>query len=277
MIDDKTWLRAVRMVSRPGASRNEFDVKVDDRFLYNPQRGWRSGDGRPMSSNPQLQVLGDYTRRNPLTQPVTRRNLAPTPDGELTSAIKKFHGTSSGDVVAEYAVDDGNNEEISLAYLGHVPAVAWLSKKVGSSPKQIDVNGELVRFDGFRNLFRGQSRPVLALHTPTNEAVIVQGTVDSLKDRCDSSGVLGFAPVVEYIVEAVEGSTKGDYHYVHEFEKDAEPVLRWDDTINGLVYDRDRTLVASRRKNPKKPIRKHAVYEITDWFHEGQIRRHGER
>ena len=203
----------------------------------------------------------------------TRRNLADRPDSETTHAIRKFHGTSSGDVVMEYGVDDGSDEEITLAYLGHVPAISWLSKKAGSASKQIDVNGELVRFSGFRTLFRGQSRPILALHTPTNEAVVVQGTVDSLHDRCDHSGVLGFSPVVEYVVEAIEGSTKGDYHYVHEFEKDAEPVLRWSENLGGLVYDRDRTLVASRRQNPK--FNQKAIYEVGDWFREaGQEDRH---
>lgn len=274
MIDDDTWLRAVRMVRGTGARRNEFDVKVDDRFLFNPRHGWQRNE-RPTVANPQLQVLGDWTRPNPfLRQVETRRNLSASPN--VTSAIQKFHGKSTGDVVMDYTVDDGKDDEIELAYLGHVPAISWLSKKVGSSPKQIDVNGEWVRFNGFRNLFRAtpnQSRPVLALHTPTNEAVIVQGTVASLKDRCDDGGVLGFAPVVEYIVEAVEGSSKGDYHYVHEFEKDAEPVLRWSDEFNGLVYDRDRTLVKSRRRNKGA---KTAVYEVSDWFHEAE-RRHGER
>lgn len=268
MIDDETWLRAVRMVSRPG-SPGEFDVKVDDRFVFNPREGWRRrGVGRPVTSNPQLQVLGDYTRRNPVE---TRRNSGAS--GETLSAIRKFHGSSSGDLVCEYGTDDGDDEVFDLGYLGHVPAISWLSQKTGSAPKQIDVNGELVRFRGFRNLFRGQSRPVLALHIPTNEAVIVQGTVESLRSRCDDSGVLGFAPVVEYIVEDHKGSSKGDYHYVHEFDKDAEPVLRWDDRFNGLVYDRDRSLVASRRKNEGK---KQAVYEVSDWFHEA-TRRHGER
>lgn len=263
LIDDKTWLRAVRKVRNPSRP-NEYDIKVDDRFVYNPRHGWVSAERR-LASNPQLQTLGDvWTRRNP---------AAPPPARETIDALRQFHGKATGDVVVEYGVNDGSDDEIELGYLGHVPAIAWLSKKTGSATKQIDVNGELVRFHGFRNLFRGQSRPVLALHIPTNEAVIVQGSVESLRSRCDDSGVLGFAPVVEYIVEAKEDSNKGDYHYVHEFEKDAEPVLRWNDKINGLVYDRDRTLVAARRRNGTKQ----AIYEVTDWFHEGQIRRHGER
>lgn len=265
MIDDQTWLRAVRKVRN---GRGGFDVKVDDRFVYNPLHGWRENEvpRRPLASNPQLQVLGDWTRRNPAA--------AVSPNRATIDALRRFHGKASGDVVSEYVVDDGSDEELELGYLGHVPAISWLSKKVGSASKQIDVNGELVKFHGFRNLFRGQSRPVLALHIPTNEAVIVQGSVESLRDRCDDSGVLGFAPVVEYIVEAQDGSSKGDYHYVHEFEREAEPVLAWNDRIKGLVYDRDRSLVASRRKNAGA---KRAVYEVTDWFHEGELRRHGER
>jgi hypothetical protein len=265
LIDDETWLRAVRMVSRPG-SPGAFDVKVDDRLRYNPRHGWKRTGSHPILPNPQLQVLGDWTRRNPV-------ETSPPASRETLNAVRKFHGAASGELLTEYGVNDDGDDEIELGYLGHVPAISFLSKKVGSAPKQIDVNGELVRFSGFRVLFRGQSRPVLALHIPTNEAVIVQGTVESMRDRCDDSGVLGYAPVVEYIVEEHDGSTKGDFHYVHEFDKDAEPVLRWADNINGLVYDRDRSLVATRRKNAGK---KKAVYEVTDWFHEAS-RRHGER
>lgn len=233
---------------------------------------WRALDGdcqcqREIVSNPQLQILGDYTRRNP----------AALVDANTAGALKRFHGKVTGDVISEYDNADGGDDVIDLAYLGHCPAIAWLSDERGSANKQIDVNGELVRFRGFRKLFRGRSRPILTLSVPTNEAVLVQGTVESLRDRCDSRGVLGFSPVVEYIVDAVKNSSKGSYHYVHEFAKDYEPVLRWDDALCGLVYDRDRTLMSSGRKAANPRFNKTAVYEVSDWFHEKDIRRHGER
>jgi len=234
---------------------------------------WEALDGecqcpRVVAPNPQLQILGDYTRRNPNNGGL---------DSSVAGALRKFHGKVTGDVVSEYDNDDGGTDVIDLCYLGHVPAIAWLSDQRGSSNKQIDVNGELVRFRGFRKLFRGRSRPILALSVPTNEAVVVQGTVATLGDRCDSRGVLGFSPVVEYIVDAVKGSSKGSYHYVHEFAKDYEPVLRWDEALCGLVYDRDRTLMSSGRMAANPRFNKTAVYEVSDWFHEKDIRRHGER
>jgi hypothetical protein len=191
-----------------------------------------------------------------------------------------FHGASDGSLLSEYSVDDGGSDVIELAYLGHVPAISMLSEEVGSAKKQIDVNGELVRFSGFRWLFRGKSRPILALHVPSGEAVVVQGTVDSLHDRCDSRGVLGLAPVVEYIVEAHEGSSKGEYHYVHEFAKDHEPVLRWSEELSGLVYDKDRTLMRPAKKSlataANPTFNKTAVYDVGEWFEETGLRKHGE-
>lgn len=232
--------------------------------------------------NPQLQVLGDWTRRNPYVGPDLDQDhddrrwndtgsavmSPPAPPREVTSATRRFHGKASGDIVEQFESDDGKEQVFDLSYLGHVPAISWLSSEPGSAEKQIDVNGELVSFTGFRRLFRGQSCPVLALHVPTNEAIVVRGTVESLKDRCDSRGVLGFSPVVEYIVNAVRGSSKGRYHYVHEFAKDAEPVLVWNDSMSGLVFDRDRTLVGSRRNKSNAGFRKKAVYEVADWFRE---------
>ncbi len=357
MIDDRTWLKAVKRVTRPGTRRNGFDLEIDDRFVYNPAaHRWvrnpqpiargacgftadeehdikhlmrrvhdgvlsracvqaeldraidrfqtaggsesdvkvlshvlrfgqfirddqivsvdGNGDDRPIVSNPQLQVLGDYgTRRNPLFNAGGPTAVVARP--ETPRAVKKFHGTSSGGVVSEYSVEDGDDDVIELAYLGHVPAVSLLSDEPGSAKKQVDVNGEKVRFSGFRWLFRGKSRPILALHVPTNQAVVVQGTVETLHDRCDSRGVMGFAPMVEYIVEEVDGSSKGEYHYVHTFEGSAEPVLRWSEEVNGLMYDKDRTLMqpAETRKNPR--FNKRAVYSVDEWFEE-LPRKHGE-
>lgn len=228
-----------------------------------------------MRSNPQLQVIGDY-RRNPAVS-------NDKPSGGVANALKKFHGKSDGEVVAEFKVDDGNDEVVQLGYLGHVPAISWLvdenSRKRNKSRgqpapghKEIEVDGELVKFFGNRVLFRGDSQPILALRIPTNEAVIVQGSIDRLRDCCDSDGIFGLSPVVEYVVTAQKGSSKKSHHYVHEFEPGAEPVLRWDESVNGLVFDRNRTLV---RDQSSKIAR--AVYEVTDWFHEKGVSRHGDR
>lgn len=291
MMDDRVWLEAVRRVTGPDAgrrrsqsrnpSRNPSDEAEIRRLMDRVRGGTVFNEGEDIDrdlrrrvNNPQLQVLGDY-RRNPAVE---------APQRAVSTALQKFHGKSDGDVVAEFEVNDGSDEEIQLAYLGHVPAVSWLvdqgakrnrsrkSKNESSAGnKQIDVDGEIVKFFGNRHMFRGSSQPILALRIPTNEAVIVQGSVDSLRDCCDSDGIFGLSPVVEYIVEALKGSSKKDHHYVHEFEPGLEPVLRWDDSVNGLVFDRNRTLVRNCANQTKR-----AVYVVEDWFHE-KHKRHGDQ
>lgn len=275
-MDDQVWLEAVRRVTggrkNPGAA-----PEAEIRRLMGRVRGGHVMGGRRIVDNPQLQVLGDM-RRNP-----GRRNDQSEPSRPVSGALQKFHGKSDGDIVAEFEINDGSDDEIQLAYLGHVPAVSWLEEPGAKRNKkrksrndtlgdhEIDVDGELVKFHGNRVLFRGRSQPILALRIPTNEAVIVQGSVDSLRDQCDADGIFGYSPVVEYIVEALKGSSKGDSHYVHEFEKDLEPVLRWDDSVNGLVFDRNRSLITGKRNSGKR-----AIYEVTDWFHEKGVSQHGD-
>lgn len=201
--------------------------------------------------NPQLQIL-----ENPAD--------APAPPASVRKAVEKFHGTSEGDLLLEYEVGEGAEDgTISLAYLGRCPFIAWLSKAEGAKRHSIDVEGEEVAFTGFRQKFSGKNKPMLCLRTDTNEAVIVGPGVEKLRERCSRNGALGAAPVVEYVAEDIEGTSKGDdVHYVHEFglkkpgkrrnqgamDPETLPRLEWDDEVNGLVY-------------------RGGAYVVTDWFH----------
>lgn len=203
-------------------------------------------------------------KRNPRGNPQLQVWENPGVPAPVRKAVEKFHGTSEGDVVHEYEVDgDDDGRTISLAYLGRCPFIAWISKGEGAKRHSIDVEGEEVAFTGFRQKFSGKNKPYLCLRPDTNEAVIVGPGVEKLKERCSRNGSLGLAPVVEYVAEDVEGTSKGDdVHYVHEFglkkpgkrrnqgamDPETLPRLEWDDEVNGLVY-------------------RGGAYVVTDWFH----------
>jgi len=251
---------ANRALEQAGGSDLESIVRVYEHvlrhgeFKRNPGGDWREFDSRAgRRSNPQLQII-----ENPGQD---------APSAPVRKAVERFHGTSDGDVVLEYeSGDEGDDKKVELAYLGHCPFVAWIAKGKGAKRHSIDVEGEEVAFVGHRQRFSGESRPVLALRTDTNEAVIVGGNVKKLKEHCSRNGVLGDAPVVEYVAEAIEDTTKGDdIHYVHEFglkkansgkkrkndgamDPKTLPRLEWDDEIEGLVY-------------------RGGAYVVTDWFH----------
>lgn len=294
MIRDDLWFRAMKRTGRLAKSnpgRPMLYSPSTGRFVREescPRCGFaydgRTGrafvqgehcpgcaDLRGAKSNPQLQLLGNPRRNEALA-------TVRSPE-EVDRAVNKFHGASTGRLVHQYTVDDGEpgQTEIDLAYLGDVPAVSWFSGVSGSRKHSIEVEGEKVEFNGFRTLFRGESMPILALwidrSVPVNDrlAVMVGGNVERLRDQCDSNGVLGAAPVVEYVVEKLANSNKAKDWFVHQFEPNAEPVLRWNDGINGLVYERDRS-VAGAKLNPPGG---RAVYKVTDWFHETQP--HGSR
>lgn len=290
MIRDDLWFRAMRRSGRlpksnPGSgllyspstgrfSREESCPRCG--FAYDGRTGRAFIAGEPCPScsetrdarsNPQLQLLG-----NP------RRNLGSAtlrPPEEVDRAVNKFHGASTGQLLDQYVVEDGEpgQQVIDLAYLGDVPAISWLSRRSGSREHSIKVEDEDVRFHGFRTIFRSKSSmPTLALwidrSVPVNDrlAVIVGDGVERLRDECDSDGVLGIAPIVEYVVEKLKRSNKAKDWFVHQFEPGAEPVLRWNEGINGLVYERDRK-IAGNRTNPPGG---RAVYKVTDWFHESK-------
>jgi len=216
--------------------------------------------------NPQLQVLGD-TRRN--------KGRPPSPSSRaIDKSIRSFHGSDPRwNEVFHHDTDIGD-DRIDLVYLGHAPAVSWVSGKRGSARHRIKVEDEWISFKGFRPQCGGSRRPVLALRTDTNEAVLVGGFLATLRRHCDHNGVLGYAPAVEYVVDedAIPDSSKETFHYVHEFKQEREPVLRWDDEIGGLVYDKDRTLMDPELSGPEAE----AAYYVEDWFHEVE-QRHGSR
>ena len=204
---------------------------------------------RPLARNPQLQVLG-----NPATDV--------SPD-RVNRAVKRFHGTSNGALLKKFETSDGQNKVIDLAYLGNCPAVAWLSDERGSKDHDILVEKSHVKFHGFRTLFHGDRQPHLCLWVDPNVesdkqlAVLIGGDVRKLKDRCDENGILGVAPIVEYTVEEIANSSKSDSHFVHTYHESREPVLRWRDEVNGLAYERDRSVAGLSGIAP---------YVIRDWF-----------
>lgn len=194
---------------------------------------------------------------------VHRNEETPKPSRRLRKAIESFHGQSRGNVLETFEIDDGDDAVVDLGYLGHVPFVSWVD--ADGDARRIEVEGEFIKFRGNRIPFKVSHRPLLGLVESSNEAVLVQGGIETLREHCDDRGVLGFAPAVEYVVKDAPGSTKGSHHYVHEFAKGFEPVLRWEDSIGGFVYDKDRTLMGP----VDNPV---AVYEVSDWFHEGNSR-----
>lgn len=272
MLDDKTWQRALRAVAP------------------------RSNPGRGSRSNPQLQILGDIwgdagTRRN------GRRNVPPAPDLKaknepanlprgMAPALRKFHGRSYGNEVAEANVA-GINEDVELGYLADVTAVTFqpIVKKFErlAKPHKVLVDGNYVDLgDTIRVKFSSTNRPQLCLHLETNEAWIVGKAVESLHSYCDDRGVLGPTPCVEYAVDptTMPKSSKNDegdqeFDYLHEFvrptvdepeEADLRPVLvfnKW----GALVFSKDRTPVAGAGAQ-------RAVYVVEDWFHEAGFRYH---
>lgn len=199
-------------------------------------------------SNPQLQVLGNGTDVMP---------------ERVEKALRKFHGTApNGTLLRKYATDDGSDAVIDLGYLGDCPGVAWLSDASGSSDHDILVEKSHVRWNGFHRLFHGdQPRVDLiddpSIHPDKQLACIVGGEIRKLKERCGENGVLGIAPIVEYTVERLPESTKSENHWCHQFDKDLEPILRWSDEVNGLVYERDRSLMGLTGVAP---------YRVRDWF-----------
>lgn len=226
------------------------------------------------------QAIGLYERGRPLGNPRKNKRtndsshvVAPS---SVSRAVKKFHGTSTGALVKEYQTNDGQTTDINLAYLGDCPAVAWLSDARGSGEHDILVEKSHVKFHGFRVLFDEKNvdkMPTVALwvdptlDTEDQLAVLVGGGVEKLKKYCDKNGVLGLAPVDEYVVERLADSSKADNWFVHQHRKGREPVLRWSDAVKGFVFERDRSLVGLTGR---------AVYEVSDWFHEGR-ERHQER
>ena len=198
-------------------------------------------------SNPQLQVLGNGTD---------------SPPERVNKAVKRFHGTSNGTLLRKFTTDDGSNAVIDLAYLGDCPGIAWLSDEKGSGDHDILVEKSHVKFHGFRRLFRGdQPRVDLIVDPSVNPdkqlACIVGGEIRKLKDRCDENGILGVAPFVEYTVERIPNSNKAESHWVHQFDKDLEPILRWSDEVNGFVYERDRSIAGLTGVAP---------YCVREWF-----------
>jgi hypothetical protein len=198
-------------------------------------------------SNPQLQVLGNGTDVSP---------------ERVNKAVRRFHGTSNGTLLRKFSTDDGRSVTIDLAYLGDCPAVAWLSDERGSSDHDILVEKSHVRFHGFRTLFHGDDQPHLDLWvdpsvSPSRQLACITGpAIRKLKDRCGENGVLGVAPIVEYTVEEIEDSSKADSHFVHTYDE-PQPVLRWRDEINGLVYERDRSVAGLSGVSP---------FVVDDWF-----------
>ena len=202
---------------------------------------------RPVRSNPQLQVLGNGTDVMP---------------ERVERSLRKFHGTEpNGTLLRKFSTDDGSDAVIDLGYLGDCPGVAWLSDEKGSSNHDLLVEKSHVRFNGFHRLFHGdQPRLDLiddpSIHPDEQLACIVGGEVRKLKERCGDNGVLGPAPIVEYTVERIKNSNKAKSHWVHTYDK-PEPILVWNDRVNGLVYERDRSIAGLTGISP---------YCVKDWF-----------
>jgi hypothetical protein len=216
------------------------------------------------------QAIGLYGSGRPLGNPrktKTENRSVDSPD-HVKRAVKKFHGTETGRLVKEYSTDDGSNTKIDLAYLGDCPAVAWLSNAKGSTNHDIVVEKEHVKFRGFRVTFDDKNvndMPTVCLWVDPNVetkdqlAVLVGGGIARLKKYCGKNGVLGIAPIDEYVVERLPSSKKSDSWYLHQHVKGKEPVLRWSNKVNGLVFERDRSLVGLSGK---------AIYRVSDWFYQ---------
>lgn len=210
-------------------------------------------------ANPQLQII-----ENPQLQVIENPAAIDMPS-HVAKEIELFHGTSKGQVLLdeEFKLSDNDGRVNELGYCGHCPWISWESNGPGSEDHEILVDKDLVKFHGFRIAFRGTGRPVLCkdLSKPGKapEGVIVGGQVAKLKKHLDENGKLGRAYVVEYVVD-MDGSSKGDDHYVHEFKQSkrsnaggratrVRPDLVWDDGVNGLRYVG-------------------GVYRLSDWFHD---------
>ncbi len=208
---------------------------------------YRQAREQSVRSNPQLQVLGNGTDAIP---------------ERVHKSLKKFHGTEpNGELLRKYKTDDGSDAVIDLGYLGDCPGVAWLSDGAGSSDHDILVEKSHVKWHGFHRLFHGdQPRVDLiddpSVHLDKQLACIVGGEIRKLKSLCGKNGVLGVAPIVEYTVERIKGSSKEDAHWVHSYDK-PQPVLVWNNEINGLIYERDRSIAGLTGVSP---------YCVRDWF-----------
>ncbi len=237
---DARWDEFSRDGARPALGRDrdgDWERDFDERW----DEFGDDGTGVPVAANPQLQVIENPRR--------PRRRNDEQPPSAVLDAVELFHGSSDGEKVAEFKVDDGEpgDEKVYLALLGRCPFVSWYSKARGAKQHAIEVEGEYVKFKGFRPAFRGEGQPYLALDTSNREAVIVGGNVERLKKQCTGDPI---APVVEYIVpeELKKKSSKAGAHYVHEFDKGTEPKLSWDEEVNGLRYNG-------------------GSYVVSDWFH----------
>jgi hypothetical protein len=150
------------------------------------------------------------------------------------SKYKEFHDVSEHRFETEMWIDDGSEDVVHVVFagLGKVPFISW----VDNHGKRItfDVEDEVLDFTGKRVSFGEANMPWLVCDNKTNEALVLGGAVEKLKQYAGPDGVIGYAPAIEYVVDWK--SNKKDSHYVHRFNQDKPPKLVWDSKLGGIRY-----------------------------------------
>lgn len=151
--------------------------------------------------------------------------------------FKRWHGKKPSGGMKEWVTGGDKSYEIELIYCGTSPAVSWtcVTTCEGCKDHELEVEKDFARWRGHRVLFSGSAMPTVAKDV-NGVAYLVGGDLARL-ERHMRGHVLGPAPVVEYVVMGVRGSSKGPYHYVHRFPSGFEPTLVRDEEVGGFKFE----------------------------------------